>query len=199
MRNIGIDPGSLAVLSLASSAVSTGLGFIGSIMQGKAASNAANYNAEIARQNAQIDRQKAQWAGQAGEVQAAAQEQKTRATVGAIKAAQAAGNIDVNTGSAVDVRSSAAELGELDAINIRSNAARVAYGYNVEATGQQNQATLDTSAAKSDLLAGYMGGATTLLGGIGSGASNFLRFQSAGLLSPPSNVAVGAYGGSGAP
>jgi hypothetical protein len=161
----------------------------GSIMQGNAAAGAANYNAQIARQNAQIDRQKAIWAGQAGEQQAHAQELKTRATVGAIKAAQAAGNIDVNTGSAVDVRSSAAALGELDAINIRSNATRVAYGYNVEAVGQENQANLDRFAASNDITAGYLGGATTLLGGIGGAAAKWINYRLLGLLTPPVDIA----------
>ncbi len=67
---------------------------------------------------------------------------KTRGQVGAIEASQAASNITVGSGSAVDVRSSAAEMGELDALTIRSNAEKQAYGYQTQAaafTGEQQQ------------------------------------------------------------
>lgn len=60
--------------------------------------------------------------------------------MGAIKAAEAAGNVDVNSGSAVDVQSSAAALGELNAITIRGNAAKEAYGYETQSTSFENQA-----------------------------------------------------------
>lgn len=168
--------GVLAPVALALTAVSAVVGTVGAIRSANAQADAAKYNASIAQQNQQIAQQNATLAAQAGEQQAAVQEQKTRATIGAITAGQAASGVDINSGSAVDVRSSAAELGELNAITIRSNAAKEAYGYQTNATGFQNQATLDKSSAANASTAGEIGATSTLLGGFGSAASNYTKY-----------------------
>lgn len=59
---------------------------------------------------------------------------QVRGAIGAQRAGFAAANIDVGFGSAVDVQADAAMLGELDALTIRTNAAREAWGYKVQAT-----------------------------------------------------------------
>ena len=168
--------GSIAAVSAVAGIAGAGVGVYGSIQSSNAASASAKYNAQVAQQNQQIAMQNATSAGQAGEAQAAQAEQKTRAEVGAIKAASAAGNIDVNSGSALDVRSSADELGELNAITIRGNAAKQAYGYETQGTSFQNQATLDTSQAASASTAGEIGAGSTFLGGVGNAASNYGKY-----------------------
>lgn len=162
--------------SLASSVI----GGIGAIQQGRASSASAKYNSAIASNNATIATQNAQFAGEAGEAQAAMSEKKTRAEVGSIQNNQAASGINVNSGSAVDVRSSAAENGELDAITIRSNAARQAYGYQAQSTSENAQATLDKSQAGYDSTAGDISGATTFLGGAGNAGLNYEKYLQAG-------------------
>ena len=138
------------------------------------------------QQNQQIALQNATAAGQAGEAQAAQAEQKTRAEVGAIKASSAASGVDVNSGSALDVQSSASELGELNAITIRGNAAKQAYGYETQGTSFQNQANLDTSQAADATTAGEIGAGSTFLGGVGSAASNYGKYlqQNAPMTAP---------------
>lgn len=95
-----------------------------------------------------------------------------RTAIGTQRAGFAASNIDVGFGSAVDVQADAAYLGELDALAIRNNAARQAWGFKVsaedlrmradiarregvylEATGQQ-QATNANYAAAGTLIGG---------------------------------------------
>lgn len=137
---------------------------LGSIAQGKQQAASDKYNAQVAENNAKIATQNATLAGQEGAANAAIEQQKTRATVGAIKSAQAANNVDVNTRSAVDVRSSAAELGELNAITIRSNAAKQAYGFQTQAASDTAQAQLDREQAKYAKEAGYVKAGTTVLG-----------------------------------
>lgn len=56
-----------------------------------------------------------------------------RALIGTQRVGIASGNIDVSYGSAADVQADAAFLGELDALQIRTNAKREAWGYRVEA------------------------------------------------------------------
>ena len=167
---------SFAEIGAAASALGGVVQAFGSIQQGQAQSQAAAYNAQVAQQNAQIQQQNATWAAQSGEEQAAAQEQRTRAQVGAIKAAEAADNIDVNSGSAVDVRSSAAELGELSALNIRSNAAKQAYGYETQSWNAQAQANLDQANAAYAQQAGEIGAASDLLGGASDASTSWANY-----------------------
>lgn len=149
----------------------------GSIAQGQAQKSAAEYNAKIASENAAQAKQNAAIAGQSGAEQAAQESLKTRAEVGAIKANQAAAGLDVNSGSAVDVRSSARELGELDALTVRSNAARQAYGYQVQGINEQAQSNLDRFEGEQAETAGDIGAASDLLNSFGSSASNWERYQ----------------------
>lgn len=186
----GISASTVAIASLATAAVSAGVGAYGAISSANAASASASYNAQVAAENQQIATQNATLAGQAGEAQAAQQQQKTRAEVGAIKTSQAAGNIDVNSGSALDVQSSAASLGELNAITIRSNAAKEAYGYETQSTSFENQAQLDAAQSSSDMTAGEIGAGSTLLGGLGSAGSSYAKFltSSSGGFTAPSSA-----------
>lgn len=149
----------------------------GSIAQGQAQKSAAEYNAKIASENAAQAKQNAAIAGQSGAEQAAQQSLKTRAEVGAIKANQAAAGLDVNSGSAVDVRSSARELGELDALTVRSNAAKQAYGYQVQGINEQAQSNLDRFEGEQAETAGDIGAASDLLNSFGSSASNWEKYQ----------------------
>lgn len=155
-------------------AAGTAFSFLGSMQKGKAESQAATYNAQVATNNAEMSRQNAEMAAREGDANAAREQQKNRAVAGSIKANQAASGIDVNRGSAVDVQSSAAELGMLNAISIRSNAARRAYGYQTQATGYEAQAELDRAQAKNAKKAGMIEGAGTLLSGGADLYNNYL-------------------------
>jgi len=170
-------PAWMGYASLGASALGGVTGAVGAYQQGQAEAGAARYNAALAKENAAVAQQNAVIASQSGEQQAAMQEQRTRATVGAIKAGQAASGIDVSTGSAVDVRSSAAELGELDALTVRSNAAREAFGYTQQAAGMKAQSALDEYQAETAATAGEIGAASTLLGGVGSAASKYYAYK----------------------
>lgn len=184
----GIETASIPIAAAAGSswlgATSLGLtalggvsGVLGAIQQGKAATASANYNAAVAGVNAEQAKKNSELASEAGMAQEAMQERKTRAEVGQIKANQAASGLDVNSGSALDVRSSAAELGELDALTVRSNATKEAYGYSTQASSFEAQQGLDVSEAKNDTTAGYTNAASTFLGAASTGTSNYLKYQ----------------------
>lgn len=175
-----------AEVGTAATLASGAVGAYGAIQSSDAQSKAAKFNAEVAGVNQQIANQNAEFAGAAGEQQAAQQEMKTRAEVGSIKANQAAGGVDVNSGSAVDVRSSAAALGELNAITIRSQAARTAYGYQNQAESYGAQQGLETSQAAAAQTAGAINAGTTALGSLGSASSNWANFQLKSSINPAS-------------
>lgn len=152
-------------------AAAIGANTLGQIAQGRAESKALKYNANINDLNADVAKQNAVFAGEEGEANTAIQQEKTRQQVGAEKTQQAASGIDVNKGSAVDVRASQAETGMLDAMNIRANATRQAYGYETQEQGFKSQADIDRASAKSVKKASYVKAAGTLLGEATTAAS----------------------------
>jgi hypothetical protein len=125
---------------------------------------AADYKAAVATQDAQIATKNAQYAVSAGAAQAAQQDFTNRAVLGNEKAVQGSSGLDVNSGSAVAVRSSTAALGNLSTMNIVNNAAREAYGFQIQGMNYEaqsaldsSQAQLDNSAARGAVLGGIVG------------------------------------------
>lgn len=174
---MGVGASTLAIAGIAASAIGTGVSVLGSIQSSNATRQAANYQAQVAANNAAIAQGQANQATAAGATAVEQQGLKTRAEVGAIKAAEGASNVDVNTGSNVDVRSSAAELGQLDALTIRSNAAKQAYGYEIAGAGFTGQAGLAQAQAAQAGTAGGISAAGSLLSGASGVSNQYLRWQ----------------------
>jgi flagellar motor switch protein FliM len=141
----------------------------GNIQQGQAQKAAADYQTKVMQNNAIIANQNATLTLQQGQAQVEAQQMKTASLIGSQRAAMAANGVQLNTGSPLDVQSSAATLGELNALTIRSNAQNTANAY-------LNTASTDTSQAS----------AYTALGQNQSSASSTAAFSSA--LSTASSV-----------
>ncbi len=167
----------MAALGLAGGAVNA----YGQMQSSRAQSQADQFNAEVAQQNAAIATQKQQWAGEEGDQAAGISQMKTAAKVGATQANQGASGVEVGTGSNAGVISSEREIGMLDALTIRSNAARQAYGYATEAYSDKAQSALDTYAAKNAITAGKIGAVSTLLGSAAKSTQydNFMSGNSA--------------------
>lgn len=170
---MGALAAALPYIAIGSSIAGGITGAIGAEKSASAQSTALMYQSQVAANNAQIAQQQANLTTASGAQQAATEGLKTRAQVGQIKAAQGASNIDVGTGSAVDVRSSAAELGELNALTIRSNAARQAYGYETNAASYKAESALDVYGAGQAKEAGNVGAITSILGGASSAGSQY--------------------------
>lgn len=158
------------------------LGSVGALASSRASAASNRYNAAINDQNARVALENANIASEAGAEQAYITSQGTRAQVGSIKANQAASGVDVNSGSAVDVQVSARQLGKFDAMTVRSNATKEAFGYVNQADNYKAQAQLDRAEARADIASGWLNAGTTLLGATNKAASSFLSLQSAGAL-----------------
>jgi hypothetical protein len=172
---MGFDPISMGIMAVG--VAGAGVQAAGAYEQGQAQSQAAAYQAQVARNNSLIANQNAAWTEESGVAKETAQGMKTRAAVGSIKAGQAASGIDVNTGSAADVRSSASALGMLDAMTIRSNTAREAYGFEVAATSDQAQAGLLDMESKQAQEAGDISALGTFLSGASSVGSRWGKYS----------------------
>jgi hypothetical protein len=130
----------MAGLALTLAGVGAGVNAIGTVKAGNAAQRAgeaqqraANSEGDLADYNAAVAELQAKDALDRGVEDEQRFRTKVRGAIGAQRAGFAASNIDVGYGSAVDVQADAAFLGELDALTIRSNAAREAWGFKVQA------------------------------------------------------------------
>lgn len=156
-------PGTLAIASLAAGVAGAGTSAYGTYESGQATSNAASYQAAVAQNNSIIANQNAAYAEKAGTAQAEATSLKGAATAGKIKAAQAANGIDVNTGSAVNVRASQAETSQLDTETVLNNAELQAYGYRANATNYTAEAGLESTEAEQAPIGAELGATGNLL------------------------------------
>lgn len=75
----------------------------------------------------------------------------TRGMIGAQRAGFAANGVDVNSGSAADIQDDTAALGELDALTIKNNAAREAWGYRKQSQQYQQTARNAQRSARSSM------------------------------------------------
>jgi hypothetical protein len=129
-------------------AIGGGISAFGTYEGMEAQSRNAAFQAQVAANNSQIARQNASLEFQSGEQQTANAEMELRSQLGTEKAGQAASGVDVNSKSLADARAGTAEIGTVNALNIRSNAARKAYGYETEATGDTAESQLLESESK---------------------------------------------------
>jgi len=79
---------------------------------------------------------------------------QVRGAIGTQRAGFAASNVDVGFGSPADVQGDAAYLGELDALTIRNNARREAWGYEVQSFDMRTRAQIDRDTAAAQREAG---------------------------------------------
>ncbi len=158
---------------------SAGMNAIGSFQQDQAQAESYTMQSNIARINAGIAQQNAAYASQAGNAEAEQAGLKTKFNVAEQKATQGAQGIDVNTGSAVDVRAGQSQAGMLDALTIRSNAARAAYGYENQAFSDTLNSNISKAAATNAKTASYTDAFRSLLGGASSASNASKQWQMA--------------------
>ncbi|MFZ0931951.1 MAG: hypothetical protein WAN11_25355 [Syntrophobacteraceae bacterium] len=176
--------GAAVALSVASLVASAG----GAIMQGYAQSQSADYNAQVAQNNQIIANQNAGIALQQGQRQEEAKRIQTGEMIGGIKAGEAASGVNPNTGSALNVRSSAAETGQLDALTIRYNANMTARNDTYQGAMYGSQAAMYSAAGNWDI-------ANSILGGASSVSNKWLQYNQMGVFgNQPSNSAMYSNG-----
>lgn len=168
----------VAVAALVTSAVGVGLQAYSAREQAKASNQAAEYNAQVQDRNATIAETQAVRAEDVGKVEA----KQHRLRVSQLKAKQrvaAAGSgVVVDEGSPLEILKDTAELGELDALTIKQNAAQDAWGYRTQAAGYTAQAGISRASRVSPNL----GAATTAVSGIGSLGSQYVGFKTSGAI-----------------
>lgn len=170
--------------ALALTALSTIMGVVGQVgrqnAQAQAASaNAAQarYQAQVAAQNQELMRLQAAEATQRGQV---AEENRRRLTgqqIGQQQAGLAAQGTDLE-GSPTDILGDTAAAGEVEALTMRSQAARQAYEYQIAGVGYGNSGVLQSSRAlNSTYQPDYLGAGASLLSSASTLAEKWRNFQ----------------------
>lgn len=142
---------------------------------GQASANMYNYQAGIAQANKVLAQQDANYAISSGEVAAQQSGMKTRAQVGATRAGFGASN--VAGGSQDAVLKSETDIGQEDQALIRSNAAKRAFGFNVEAAKDTAQGQVYKTAAETSQETGRLGVLSSIIGGASNVAGKWLQYK----------------------
>jgi hypothetical protein len=157
-------------------AASTAMAVAGAVKQGQAASQAADYNSQLATQNAGIAAAQGEAAGQA-------QARDAQRRIGTEMAAYGASGVQMSDGSPADVLADSARSAALDNLTTR-------YNYQIKGLGYQDQASLESAQSENASAAGYLsalgagiGGASKVysMSGGGTAIPSFGGYQSTGL------------------
>lgn len=133
----------------------------------------AKYEADAARRNAGLADLEAAGALRRGADAEARHRLQVAQLAGQQRNAFAANGIALDSGSALDVLGDTAALGELDALTIRLNAEREAWGLRAGAAGIGGQAGL--ASAEASGTTPWIPGASTLLSSASTFASHWYR------------------------
>lgn len=175
----------------AASLIGTAMSVAGTVQSANAQRAAAAYQAQVAANNAKAAQQAAAYTKQAGQAEEQTVELKNAQLTGSQFAAQAANGIDVNTGSAQQVRQSTAITGTYDALTVRNNAENAALGIEEQGVNYSAQAGLDRSAGVNAMAAGGANAFSSALGGASSLASKWSALQQqTGSAMPATSIGV---------
>lgn len=169
-------------------------GFIGAQQEGAQQQKQAEYqaaiqrnNAIIANQNANVALDYAKDARLRGDMEAEQFSGKVRQLEGQQKAVLAANGVQVGAGTALDITAETKQIGQLDALTIRSNSEREALGFENQAVNFQAQSQNQAASANLSSFAGANAASaangrafSSLLSGAGSVAGKWYNFNQAG-------------------
>jgi hypothetical protein len=165
------EPASLTMAGLALTVVATGVSTYAAYEQQQSQNKANEYNASVAERNQENANASAQQAIEQGKIDEANHLKKVRQLEGSQEAAGAANGLLVGDGTLLQATQDTAGYGKLDALTIRSNAAREAWGIQNNAADYGAQATLSRMKSSSPLLpaaSSFLGGASSFAGGLAS-------------------------------
>lgn len=133
-----------------SAAIMGGMMLGGAYLQAESQKNEAKYQEKMFELNARMANQQAEDAIKRGDKEAQAHKQKVKGLIGSQRAAMAAQGLDLSDGSALEIQQDTAELGAQDALNIKNNAWREAWGYRVQAADMTGRGRMTAMAGQNN-------------------------------------------------
>lgn len=156
----------LAVASIASSVIGTGITAIGQAKAGASANAVAQRNAQIQMRDAQIAKQNAEFNAKMNEKQT---DQRRRAMI----AKQGASGVEVGDGTNLLALAEQEFIDDMNAQLIRRGGA-------IESQGLQDQAVLTSASGTASRSAGLTGAGASLLTGLGKAGQNYQTLKTQG-------------------
>ena len=147
-------------------AISTVAGAAGSFMQGRAAQQSANAQAAAERANARIAEEQARDSVKRGGLEELKLRRQLSIHQGQQRALLAASGVDIDSGSPLDLQMASINEGAQDMAATRFNAAREAWGYDVQAANHRNAASAARAAGQNAMTQGLLGAGTSLLSAV---------------------------------
>ena len=181
------DPATMATVGMGMSAAKGAVGAFGALREGEAGAAMYRYKSGMALVNRSLALQNADYTRKMGEVQAGESGLKSRFQMGKITTAQSASGVDINSGTAVGVRAGQQKIAQIDQSLIRANAARRAYGYDVEAAKDLTESQMDLRAADDVKSASRISALSSILGGASSVSDKWMQASQYGVYSGSSS------------
>lgn len=154
---------------IAGTALSAGSSLMGASANASALEAQGDHAKMVGDFNAKLSEMQAQDALERGGKDAEQLQKQASRMIGSQKAALAAQGIEVDSGSAAEIQNDTKEMAARDAVTIRNNAAREAFGFKVQAmnsTMEGNFAQMGArNQASNTLLVGGMSAASTVMQG----------------------------------
>jgi len=172
----------MMAIGIIATIASTVIGAAGQMQAANATAAAAEYNAEVNRRNAIVAQNLAADARKRGIEAVNEQHMKTAALKGRQIAVISANNLDVTSGSPLDVLGDTAQIGEWDARTIRGNFEREALGHETQVMNFNAEAGLNEMKARSARSAGMIAAAGSIAGGLGTVADKWYNYNTIGKL-----------------
>lgn len=120
------EPATLSLIAAGATVAAGGLAAYSSYQSGQT-------NKDLAESNAKIAEYQAADAQRRGAIEEEEERNRIRAILGAQRATYGANNVVSSTGTPLGLLSQTAYYGEIDALTVRNNAAREAFGYRTDA------------------------------------------------------------------
>ncbi|MDA0798709.1 MAG: hypothetical protein O2884_08575 [Chloroflexi bacterium] len=173
----------LAVASLAATAIGGYVQYQGQKQAASSAQAMAEYEAGVARNNAIASERFAVDAEQRGTAAEQEQRLKTRQLLARQRVGFAANNVQLGSGAVIGTLGDTAAFGELDALTIKSNAQREAFGFRMQGSNFQAESGLARARGATAKSEGRMAALGTALNTAGTVASKWYTFDQAGAFS----------------
>jgi hypothetical protein len=167
-------------IGIALTVASTAVGAYGQIQQGQAINAQSKYEAKVADRNAKLSEAGREDARKRGEREQLNHWRRVSQMMGEQRAQFAAGGLDVNFGTPGAVVEDTMLIGLEDSQILAENTRKEMEGFDIEAANLRDSAKAARMRGKAAKQAGYIGAASTILGGAAQVAGKFSPSGSTG-------------------
>jgi hypothetical protein len=172
----------IPIAALAFTAIGTGVAVDSSVQSANAQKASSDYNAQVAMNNAKLASSNAEVAGAQGDLAAQKQYQLSTQQQGALRAAQAANGIELDSGSPLAVQGDLARTGQQNVQATQYNADVDSTNYLDQQLDYTSTAGMDTATGQNDATAGGLSAGSSIIGGASSVSSKWASYQQSGAL-----------------